>query len=75
MLVKRNDYILDITIDDTDITNTKYSITGLHDGFPAYEVYIGAKLIYKHDPLKTGEVVSSLFDPIEHDVSIINQPL
>jgi hypothetical protein len=73
------DYVFDITIDLTDASNPRYSLEGNHDGFPAYEVYIGNKRVFQHDPLATGEGLGSLLDPLEHDVnettSHINQPL
>ncbi len=38
-----------------------------HDGFPAYELYVGAKLIYSHDPRATGEGPWSLWGSGEHE--------
>jgi hypothetical protein len=73
------DYDFEITIDFSNPSDPRYSLEGDHDGFPAYEVYIGNKRIFQHDPLATGEGLGSLFDPLEHDVnettSHINQPL
>ena len=69
------DYIFDVTIDFTNLSAPRYSLEGDHDGFPAYEVYIGDKRIFQHDPLATGEGITSLFDPLEHNVSSINQLL
>ena len=73
------DYIFDVTIDLTDANAPRYSLEGRHDGFPAYEVYIGTKRVFEHDPLATGEGLTSLFGFLEHDVnestSHINQPL
>lgn len=73
------DYDCEITIDYSNASDLRYSLEGDHDGFPAYEVYIGNKRIFQHDPLATGESLGSLFDPLEHDVneatSHINQPL
>ena len=66
------DYDFEITIDYTNSIYPLYSLVGRHDGFPAYEVYIGSKLIYEHDPLVTGEDIGSLFDPLEHDVEYHN---
>ncbi len=72
-------YSIVIIIDKTDPAAPKYSITGTHDGFPAYVIYINNKRVYQYDPLATGEGPLSLFPPEEHDVnettSHINLPL
>jgi len=72
-------YTIVITIDKTDIAAPKYSITGSHDGFPAYEIYINNKRVYQFDPLATGEGPASLWPDEEHDVnensSHLNLPL
>lgn len=36
------DWDFDLTIDASDPINPVYSISGAHDGFPAYEIYINA---------------------------------
>ncbi|BBD63259.1 hypothetical protein NIES2109_61090 (plasmid) [Nostoc sp. HK-01] len=46
------------------------SISGLHDGFPAYEAYVTAEggagtLVYSHDHRATGDTPNSLFPPME----------
>jgi hypothetical protein len=73
------DYDTTLTIDFTDTSDPRYSLEGEHDGFPAYEFYIGNKRIYQHDPLASGEGLLSLAAPMEHDVnentSHINQPI
>jgi hypothetical protein len=69
------DYVLELTIDYTDAANPRYSLTGEHDGFPAYEVYIGTRRIHHYDPLATGEGLTSLFDPMDKSVSQIDQPI
>jgi len=48
-------------------------LTGTHDGFPAYEIYVyregkEPKLLYGHNPQITGEGVFSLYPPAEHQV-------
>jgi Protein of unknown function (DUF3238) len=43
-------------------------LSGKHDGFPAYEVFVDGKLMYSHDPRDTGERPESLFPPMEHDI-------
>lgn len=39
----------------------EYKIYGIHDGFPAYEIYLNQKLVYCHDPIATGNSASSLY--------------
>jgi hypothetical protein len=43
------DWDLTITI-DTSSGRTRYAITGDHDGFPAYEVYINKTPIWRYNP-------------------------
>lgn len=48
-------------------------LTGSHDGYPAYEIYIYREgqppfLLHGHDPRITGENERSLFPPAEHSV-------
>lgn len=66
------DYDIDVTIDRSAGT---YSIVGIHDGFPAYEIYINGKRVYQHDPLATGEGLDSLFGDGEHEINEIAKPL
>ena len=41
----------DITLTlNTSGTQPRWTLTGSHDGFPAYELYIDGRLIYKSDP-------------------------
>ncbi|MCX6936686.1 MAG: hypothetical protein NTU80_02125, partial [Verrucomicrobia bacterium] len=63
------DYVFILTLDYSDPKHPLYSLEGSHDGFPAYEVYIGGKRIYEHDPLATGEDVFSLLGSGEWDVN------
>ncbi|MCZ7593312.1 MAG: DUF3238 domain-containing protein [Kiritimatiellae bacterium] len=63
------DYDFTVTIDSTDPLNSTYQITGSHDGFPAYEVYISNQRIHEHDPIATGEGPLSLGPPKEHNVN------
>jgi hypothetical protein len=39
----------------------QYKVTGNHDGFPAYELYVNEELAYKHDPVAKDEDPSALF--------------
>jgi hypothetical protein len=49
-----------------EITGT---ITGNHDGFPAYEFYVQNRLLHTHDPRRTGDSVFSLFPTMEYSVN------
>ena len=51
------DYSLTVIIDRD---KNEYSISGSHDGFPAYEIYINGIRVYEHDPFVTGETPMSL---------------
>ena len=67
------DYYIMITIDR--YANT-YSISGSHDGFPAYEIYINGTRVYEHDPLATGDGLGSLTPLIgNYTINIVGQPL
>jgi hypothetical protein len=51
------------------------SLSGHHDGFPAYEAYVTADggagvLVYNHDPRIKGQNVSALFPPAEIKVAV-----
>jgi hypothetical protein len=69
------DYDTNLTVDYTNTSDPRYSLEGEHDGFPAYEFYIGDKRIYQHDPLATGEGLLSLYPPLDHDVNEITSHL
>ena len=45
---------LDVVISATGTKAFAYSLNGSHDGFPAYELYIEQRLVYSHDPERTG---------------------
>jgi hypothetical protein len=55
-----------VTIDPRARTAT---ISGRHDGFPAYEVYVGSSTgthrLYTYDPRTTGDTPRALFPPME----------
>lgn len=40
------DWNLTLTIDEDD----KWELTGAHDGFPAYEIYVGGEMVYESNP-------------------------
>jgi hypothetical protein len=63
-----------ITLSINSKTGT-YTVTGSHDGFPAYEIYINGKRIYQHDPLATGDGLNSLFPDEEYEINEIAKPL
>jgi hypothetical protein len=46
------------------------SLTGRHDGFPAYEAYVTADggagvMVYGYNPLTTGQTIDALFPPMD----------
>lgn len=63
------DWAFTVTVDSTNSSVPTYTLTGSHDGFPGYDVYIGSQLIYGHDPTVTGDGVGSLFPPMEYSVN------
>ena len=66
---------------DADITveirqeegeEAKYRISGSHDGFPAYELYINGERVYEHDPREAGKGPLDLLPPSD-DISVPNE--
>lgn len=52
----------------------QYRIIGRHKGFPAYEIYLNKKLVYCHDPLRSGDSPYSLQPyPWNHRYIILNK--
>ncbi|MFM6408481.1 MAG: DUF3238 domain-containing protein, partial [Microcystis sp.] len=47
----------------------QWQLNGSHDGFPAYGVFLNGKLIYDHDPRRTGDDPWSLFGSGEYTVT------
>jgi hypothetical protein len=45
---------LAVVVSATGTSLTSYSISGSHDGFPAYEIYIAQRLVYSFDPVAAG---------------------
>lgn len=45
---------LDVLLGATGLPATTFSVTGYHDGFPAYELYIQQRLVYSFDPEQAG---------------------
>lgn len=46
------------------------AVTGAHDGFPAYELYVNGTAVYTHDPVATNQTPLSLLPPAEFDVGV-----
>lgn len=59
------DWNIIIDIDATDRGRPKYTVTGSHDGFPAYELYLFDQRIYAYDPVAAGETPLALFPPMD----------
>ena len=47
----------------------EYRVEGLHDGFPAYELYINKERVYEHDPVARTQNPLSLNPPMEWDTA------
>ena len=43
------------------VYETSYEVSGTHDGFPAYELYIDYNLVYAYDPILAGKDPVALF--------------
>ena len=61
------DYDFTIEIDYLGLKNPSYRITGDHDGFPAYEVYIGNQMIHHYH--HGNETPLALFPPMDRSVN------
>ena len=46
-----------------------YQVSGSHDGFPAYEIYVDDNLIYGYNPLDSGKTPTSLAFPQDKTIS------
>lgn len=55
------DCSLDVRILRTGFPGCTYSVSGSHDGFPAYELYLRGRLVYSHDPVLSGSSPLALF--------------
>ncbi|HEB81817.1 MAG TPA: hypothetical protein ENJ11_03025 [Gammaproteobacteria bacterium] len=49
-----------------------YKLSGSHDGFPAYELYVDECLVYTHDPVAEGNSPASLFPPSDITIGEIS---
>jgi hypothetical protein len=59
----------DVTFQIAPVART-CSLTGSHDGFPAYEAYVTADgragvMVYGYNPLTTGQTITALFAPMD----------
>lgn len=61
---------LDLVVAATGVPAFTYSVTGSHDGFPAYELYLQQRLIHSFDPVQAGTSPLSLGDPNGVQVNI-----
>ena len=62
---------LDVSISATGVPLVSYSVTGAHDGFPAYELYLAQRLIYSFDPVTAG---TSPLNLVAHGDISVNIP-
>jgi Protein of unknown function (DUF3238) len=56
------DLDLAVTLSRTGLPAFSYGISGSHDAFPAYELYLNRRLVYGHDPVAFGSSPLSLFE-------------
>jgi hypothetical protein len=61
------DYDLELLVDFADPRQPTYHLSGSHDGFPCYEMFVNDTLLYSHD--SGSETLVSLFPPQEHSVN------
>ena len=73
------DLEFEFTMDSSKGHDIAWSLEGDHDGFPAYEVFIGKSNVYFHtpkeeegqspiNPFNSGQTLASLLPPMEFDV-------
>jgi len=58
------DWLFVLRLDFTDSNFPRYTLTGGHDSFPLYEVFIGNQKIYSYDGVLAGNDVTDLQTPI-----------
>ncbi len=58
-----------------DFAAGTYSITGQHDGFPAYELYINMVPVHRHDPVAAGKGPADLIGKMGVTVNVLSTPL
>jgi hypothetical protein len=61
---------LTVTLQQTRGGPVQYRITGAHDGFPGYLLFLNDDEIYRFDPRAEGQTPLSLFPPMEWDVAV-----
>lgn len=72
------DWDFTLTLDDT-VEPGAWTLSGAHDGFPAYEIYINGEQIYRHDPgpppYDFAKNVRKLLPPLDVEVTRISGEL
>ena len=58
-----------ITFDVNSDGDIEYAVSGSHDGFPAYELYVDQQLVYSWDPVAEGTSPFALLSPPPRGVS------
>ena len=61
----RIDANIQVLIEQQKGKKAQYLITGAHDGFPAYELYINEELVYFYDPAIAGKTPFALSLPFD----------
>jgi hypothetical protein len=69
------DAIIDVVVEFVNGAPTTYRVKGDHDGFPAYELYLGRTLVYSHDSNALAQTPLSLFPPMEFPVNVGPLPM
>ena len=63
LLLPNIDYEFEFSIDFEDQNNPRFLLTGAHDGFPNYEVYVNERQVYGY--VHGDQWPISLFPPME----------
>ena len=61
------DYRISVRLEGKNDGTVEYEIHGLHDGFPAYEMYLNGRQIYTYNPLDTGKGPTALFPSMDEE--------
>lgn len=69
------DYNVKVTLDWTNSTSPKVSVSGSHDGYPGYEVYLGTQRIYEFNPNLAGTTPWALLGDGVGDEGISTAPI
>lgn len=60
----------DLNLFLTRTPGISFMIQGMHDGFPAYELYLNRRLIYHYDPVSAGVGPEKLMPPMDVNVNV-----